>query len=204
VDAGNQASYAPLNETTTTTTTTRQHTDNSDMILMTNYLPSDTIDRLIKLTPELSTFTVRHQRDKVVAATQKSEEGLFDPTLPGLTLVERLLVALLACTLTPSELCAAEYHQRLVHLKVEQNLLDLVKRGEIEQVTDARLRAMLTFSRTLITDPVNADQAALKALPQAGLSTPEVVTLAQLIAFVSYQVRVVAGLNAMKLLEQQA
>ena len=28
--------------------------------------------------------------------------------------------------------------------------------------------------------------------------------LAQLIAFVSYQVRVVAGLNAMKLLEQQA
>jgi uncharacterized protein YciW len=174
------------------------------MILMTNYLPSDTIDRLVKLTPELSTFAVRHQRDKVVAATQKSEEGLFDPTLPGLTLVERLLVALLACTLTPSELCAAEYHQRLVHLKVEQNLLDLVKRGEIEQVTDARLRAMLTFSRTLITDPVNADQAALKALPQAGLSTPEVVTLAQLIAFVSYQVRVVAGLNAMKLLEQQA
>jgi uncharacterized protein YciW len=200
VDAGNQASYAPLNETTTT----RQHTDNSDMILMTNYLPSDTIDRLVKLTPELSTFAVRHQRDKVVAATQKSEEGLFDPTLPGLTLIERLLVALLACTLTPSELCAAEYHQRLVHLKVEQNLLDLVKRGEIEQVTDARLRAMLTFSRTLITDPVNADQAALKALPQAGLSTPEVVTLAQLIAFVSYQVRVVAGLNAMKLLEQQA
>jgi uncharacterized protein YciW len=31
-----------------------------------------------------------------------------------------------------------------------------------------------------------------------------VVTLAQLIAFVSYQVRVVAGLKAMKLLEQQA
>jgi uncharacterized protein YciW len=99
---------------------------------------------------------------------------------------------------------AAEYRQRLVHLKVEQDLLDAITHGAIEQITDTRLRAMLTFTRTLITDPVKADQAALKALPQAGLSTPEVVTLAQLIAFVSYQVRVVAGLKAMKLLEQQA
>jgi uncharacterized protein YciW len=171
---------------------------------MTNHLPSDTIDLLVGLTPELGTFAVRHQRDKVVAATQKSEEGLFDPTLPGLTLTERLLVALLACALTPSEACAAEYRQRLVHLKVEQDLLDAITHGAIEQITDTRLRAMLTFTRTLITDPVKADQAALKALPQAGLSTPEVVTLAQLIAFVSYQVRVVAGLKAMKLLEQQA
>ena len=171
---------------------------------MTTHPSSDTIDRLVGLTPELGTFAVRHRRDKVVAATQKSEEGLFDPALPGLTLAERLLVALLACTLTPSALCADEYRQRLVDLNVEQKLIDYVSSGALEQITDSRLRAILTFTHTLITDPVKADQAALKALPQAGLSTPEVVTLAQLIAFVSYQVRVVAGLRAMKLLEQQA
>jgi uncharacterized protein YciW len=79
-----------------------------------------------------------------------------------------------------------------------------VSSGLFSQLADTRLHAILTFTHTLITDPVKADQTALKALPQAGLSTPEVVTLAQLIAFVSYQVRVVAGLNAMKLLEQQA
>jgi uncharacterized protein YciW len=171
---------------------------------MTNTHTTDTVDRLVALNPALSTYAVRHQRDKVVAATQKSEEGLFDPALPGLTLAERLLVALLACTLTPSAVCAAEYSQRLNELKVEQHILDQVASGAIEQIHGARLRAILTFTHTLITDPVKADQAALKALPHAGLSTPEVVTLAQLIAFVSYQVRVVAGLNAMKLLEQQA
>jgi len=170
---------------------------------MTNTPTTDTIDRLVGLNSALSTFAIRHQRDKVVAATQKSEEGLFDPALPGLTLAERLLVALLACALTPSVLCAAEYRQRLVDLNVEKSLIDHISNGAIEQITDARLRAILTFTHTLITDPVKADQAALKALPQAGLSTPEVVTLAQLIAFVSYQVRVVAGLKAMKLLEQQ-
>ena len=171
---------------------------------MTNSHSTDTIDRLVGLSPALNTFAVRHQRDKVVAATQKSEDGLFDPSLPGLTLAERLLVALLACALTPSALCAAEYRQRLVDLNVETSLIDHISKGALEQITDARLRAILTFTHTLITDPVKADKAALQALPKAGLSTPEVVTLAQLIAFVSYQVRVVAGLRAMKSLEQQA
>jgi len=171
---------------------------------MPNTHTTDTIDRLVGLNPALSTFAIRHQRDKVVAATQKSEDGLFDPALPGLSLAERLLVALLACTLTPSITCAAEYRDRLFALGTDHALIDAVSTGEFSQLADARLRAILTFTHTLITDPVKADQAALKALPQAGLSTPEVVTLAQLIAFVSYQVRVVAGLTAMKLLEQQA
>lgn len=171
---------------------------------MTNTHSTDTIDRLVGLSPALNTFAVRHQRDKVVAATQKSEDGLFDPSLPGLTLAERLLVALLACALTPSALCAAEYRQRLADLNVETSLIDHISKGALEQITDARLRAILTFTHTLITDPVKADKAALQALPKAGLSTPEVVTLAHLIAFVSYQVRVVAGLQAMKSLEQQA
>ena len=171
---------------------------------MTNTQPTDTIDRLVGLSPALNTFSVRHQRDKVVAATQKSEEGLFDPALPGLTLTERLLVALLACTLTPSATCAAEYRNRLLSLGVDRTLIDTASIGLFSRLTDTRLRAILTFTHTLITDPVKADKAALQALPRAGLSTPEVVTLAQLIAFVSYQVRVVAGLNAMKLLEQSA
>jgi uncharacterized protein YciW len=171
---------------------------------MTNTQQTDTIDRLVGLSATLNTYSVRHQRDKVVAATQKSEEGLFDPTLPGLTLAERLLVALLACTLTPSVTCAAEYRNRLLALGTDHALIDTVSTGAFNQLTDARLRSILTFTHTLITDPVKADKAALQALPKAGLSTPEVVTLAQLIAFVSYQVRVVAGLKAMKLLEQQA
>jgi uncharacterized protein YciW len=171
---------------------------------MTHNQSNDTIDRLVGLTPALELFAVRHQRDKVIAATQKSEEALFDPSLPGITLTERLFVALLASVLTPSEVCATEYHRRLVALNVEQMLLDQVTNITLQQIKDARLKAILTFTHTLITDPVKADQSALKALPQAGLSTPEVVTLAQLIAFVSYQVRVAAGLSAMKQLEQLA
>lgn len=171
---------------------------------MTAHLPDDTIDRLVALSSDLETYQVRHQRDKVVAATQKSEAGLFDPTLPGLTVIERLLVALLACELTPSAVCATEYRDRLLRAGAKHELIEQVSAQQFERITDARLRSILLFTHTLITDPVKADQAALQSLPKAGLSTPEVVTLAQLIAFVSYQVRVVAGLQAMKQLEQQA
>ena len=41
----------------------------------------------------------------------------------------------------------------------------------------------------------------MKTLPAAGVSTPAVVTLSQLIAFLSYQTRLVAGLVAMKAAE---
>ena len=68
----------------------------------------------------------------------------------------------------------------------------------------ARLAAILRFAHTLTTDPVKADKAALLRLKESGLSTPEIVTLAQLIAFISYQTRVVAGLRAMQKAEARA
>ena len=54
-----------------------------------------------------------------------------------------------------------------------------------------------------LTDGVKAefdsgDQALLHTLPAAGLSTPAVVALAQWIAFLSYQARLVSGLQALQ------
>jgi uncharacterized protein YciW len=165
---------------------------------------TDTVDRLVGLIEEDQTYQVRHQRDKVVAATQGSENGLFDPTLDGLTVTERLYVALFACVLTPAPELTKEYAERLIRLGADTEIIDFVSAGALENIQSPRLHTILKFTHTLITDPVKADRQALLALPQAGLSTPEVVTLAQLIAFVSYQVRLVAGLMAMKALEKSA
>ena len=69
---------------------------------MLNQSPSDTLDRLVGLLPQSQTYAARREREKVVFATQGSEDGLFDPALPGLSVEERLYVALYACLLTPS------------------------------------------------------------------------------------------------------
>ena len=168
---------------------------------MLNQSTSDTLDRLVGLSPQSQTYATRREREKVVAATQGSEKSLFDPALPGLSEIDRLYVALFACLITPSPELTAEYESRLVNLGANLQTIHCIQKSDIHKIGNVRLEAMLNFTHTLITKPINADKMALSALPKAGLSTPEVVTLAQLISFVSYQVRLAAGLRAMQALE---
>lgn len=164
---------------------------------------TDTVDRVAGLTPGNASHATRHQREKVVHATQGSENLFFNPDLPGLSLQERLQSALLAAALTPSPSLIKEYSERLAAAGSDQSAIDLLAKGSIPTSSEARIQALLEFTHTLVTDPVKADRDALLALKQAGLATPEIVALAQLIAFVSYQVRTVAGLRAMNALEQR-
>lgn len=163
----------------------------------------DLVDRLIGLAPGAKTYEVRHFREKVAAATQGSYDALFDPQLPGLSLAERLLVALYATCITQSPLLAAHYRARLTDAGATPADIAVAESGKPSDAATPRLAAILEFTRKLIEKPVEGDEAALKTLPAAGVSTPAVVTLSQLIAFLSYQVRLVAGLQAMKDLEGQ-
>ncbi len=162
----------------------------------------DVIDRLLQWPAGHATLAVRHQRDKVVVATQGSYDGLFDAALPGPSLAERLLVALTIADLSGSAVLATHYRAQLQALvatapltPAQQVVLDGQPLDGVQ--ADTRLHAILTFARTLALRPVEGDKAALLRLPAAGLTPPEVVALAQLIAFVAYQVRVVAGLQAL-------
>jgi len=60
------------------------------------------------------------------------------------------------------------------------------------------LPEMLRFGARLTTDPRLSDRAAIAALKGAGLDDAAIVALAQLVAFLSYQLRVVAGLTALR------
>ena len=60
-----------------------------------------------------------------------------------------------------------------------------------------RLAAALEHAHLLVFRPRDADPAALQALIGAGWSTDSIVTLSQLVAFLSFQIRAVAGLRAL-------
>ena len=60
-----------------------------------------------------------------------------------------------------------------------------------------RLAAALEHVHMLVFHPRDADVRSLQALLDAGWSTTEVVTLSQLVAFLSFQIRVVAGLKVL-------
>lgn len=161
-------------------------------------IANDVIDQLSGLQAGDSLHALRHQREKVAVASQGSYDTLFDPALEGIGLDERLLVALYACRLAGATEVAAHYRARLDALPADAAYIAVAATGEPEQLPEGRLRAMLAFTRALTERPVEGDKAALQTLPAAGISTPAVVALSQLIAFISYQLRVVAGLKAMK------
>ena len=158
----------------------------------------DVVDQVAGLNDGSATHALRHAREKVATATQGSYDALFGPALPGLTLGERLLVALYACRLTPAPELAEHYRARLADTPVDANALQAVEHGDVDTLADPRLHAILTFTRTLIERPIEGDRDALLRLPAGGLATADVVTLAQLIAFLSYQTRLVAGLRALR------
>jgi CMD domain protein len=161
---------------------------------------SDLIDSAAGLVAGSSLQTTRAKRDKVAAATQGSYDAIFDPALPGLSFAERLLVALDIALLSGVEPVAAQYREQLAQQTLTDAERSVLTGGPHLLPEEPRLRAILTFSRTLTLAPVEGDQEALLKLPAAGLATPDVITLGQLIAFVAYQVRLVAGLRALSAL----
>jgi uncharacterized peroxidase-related enzyme len=159
---------------------------------------TDLMDALVPLSTGDPARALRHQRDKVVAATQGSHEAIFDPAITGLTMVERLLAAHEIARLSECAPLLAHYRAVLRALPALDPEMRAIVDGSADvQALPLRLRAVLHFAATLSLRPVEGDKASLLALVSAGLATADVVLLAQLIAYVSYQVRVLVGLQAL-------
>ena len=160
----------------------------------------DTIDRLAGLEQGSPAFTTRHEREKVALATQACEDLLLGNSLDSaLSQAERLVLAAEQARVSGVTVLEAEYRSRAEALGAEitpelRTILD--KAGA--QTGNTRMDAMLHFVRTLALNPAESDQAALLAIPAAGLSLNDTVLLAQLIGFVAYQARLLVGVKAMR------
>jgi CMD domain protein len=76
--------------------------------------------------------------------------------------------------------------------------------GPIHRVSDGnraalgpRLAAAFEHVHMLVFHPRDADARSLQSLLDAGWTTTQIVTLSQLVAFLSFQIRVVAGLRVL-------
>ncbi len=66
-----------------------------------------------------------------------------------------------------------------------------------QRILGARLAAAIAHAHLLVFRPRDATPAAMQALLAAGWSSTAIVTLSQLVAFLSFQVRTVAGLRTL-------
>ncbi len=69
--------------------------------------------------------------------------------------------------------------------------------GDARAALGARLAAALEHVHMLVLHPRDASAASLQAMLDAGWSTTDVVVISQLVSFLSFQIRVVAGLRVL-------
>lgn len=158
---------------------------------------TDTIDQLAGLQADHALHAIRHQREKVALATQACEDLLLGSELPSsLSQAERLVLAAEQARVSGITVLQQLYQQRAQALALPPALRRVLDEHGCT-TGDARLDAMRHFVRSLSLEPAQSDRQALLNIPAAGVSVDDTVLLAQLIGFVSYQARVIAGLQAM-------
>jgi CMD domain protein len=154
---------------------------------------NDLIDFLAGIRPNSPAGEFRGHRADVAKYVQASYEVLLEPQQAlGLSLGERTLAALRVAILVESSELSEHYRLRLLELGATQATIDAVKLFPSGQSLSKRDAAILRHTDLLTLEPAAAGQSDIAGLRAAGLTAREVVTLAQLVAFLSFQVRLLA------------
>jgi uncharacterized protein YciW len=147
----------------------------------------DVMDTLAGLPDSSAIAALRRQRPDVVRHLQGSDDAIFAPAHHGgFTRPEREAAASRVATLLRDSALEEHYQRRLVAL------------GETNPLTGARGESILAHIDYVTMTPDSAMQADLDRLLAAGLTPHAIVSLSQLIAYVNFQSRVLAGLRMLR------
>ena len=185
---------------------------------------TDVIDQLAGIPPGSALDQARRQREQARVHAQASHDLLLLPADPGgFAVAERWAVAAFVAALHNQAEAAAYYGQGLASRAPDLagKVAAAATRGQAtgphgaypagplsredtpapgfaaDAALGPRLAAALEHAHMLVFHPRDAAQDHLQRLVDAGWSTPAIVTLSQLVAFLSFQIRAVAGFRAM-------
>jgi alkylhydroperoxidase domain protein/CMD domain protein len=159
---------------------------------------TDVISALAGIQPGSPLAKLRAQRPEAMQHAQGSYRALFAPEQTnGLTHQERFATALRVASRHAAPEAIAHYRQQLLQAGATAEVVTAVdtSAGDAPAAASPRLRAILAHADLLGTHPVDAAPDHLQALADAGLTTTQIVVLSQIIAFISFQVRVIRALQ---------
>ena len=188
----------------------------------------DVVDRLLGIAPGSRLDRARRGREIARDNMQASFMALFAPASFGdVPAVERFAIAAFVTGLHREAAMTGMYADRIaVSDGLAPVVREAAGRGAVEgpygrfppgrltsedvpgpefRVDDGaravlgdRLAAALEHAHMLVFHPRDASAARLQKLFDAGWSTTDIVTISQIVAFLSFQVRVVIGLRALQ------
>jgi CMD domain protein len=172
--------------------------------------PRDVIEHAAGLAEGDNLQRLRRRRSSVVDHAQATLLALVDPDEAGnLSLIERAALAFRVAVVNEERELTAWYRQRLVQVGASAALIDAVRERPLVTGSPAagaasrrdgdplpvRLAVMLDHVDRVAVEPGEVGPEHIATLEAAGLGEPEIVTVSQIAAFVSYQARVTTGLR---------
>jgi CMD domain protein len=156
----------------------------------------DVVDQLAGLAPDSALAQLRRQRPDVVRHLQGSDDAIFSPKEDGgFTRAERAAAALRVAELLRDPVLTEHYRARLTALDPSGAMAETVEGGA--RITEGRWDAVLMHVDVVTRGPDSAERKDIENLAAVGLSSQAILALSQLIAFVNFQSRVLAGLRAL-------
>jgi uncharacterized peroxidase-related enzyme len=146
----------------------------------------DVIDRVAIPTDPVAAQTIRQHRVKISGFIQTAYDAIFVDSSTVMDIALRLTSAAQVATLTGEPDLAMFYDDELRRYTC----------GRAGAASEAQRAAVAAHVKRVTLAPETCDRAALDKLRSAGVSTEDVVTLSQLIGYVAFQARVIAGVRA--------
>jgi CMD domain protein len=161
--------------------------------------PPDLIDDMLGIAPGSPLAALRRRRPEALRHSQGAYEELLRPADPGgVSYEERAALALRVALREGEAALAARYCALLGHLGAQAEIEAAEDLSGAGATTGERLAALLRHADLVALRPGECGQADIDRLAALGLSPRDVVAVTQLVAFVPYQVRLLAGLRAMQ------
>jgi len=146
----------------------------------------DVIDRVAIPTDPVAAQTIRQHRVKISGFIQTAYDAIFVDSSTVMDIALRLTSATQVAMLTGEPDLATFYDDELRRYTC----------GRAGAASEAQRAAVAAHVKRVTLAPETCDRAALDALRSAGVSTEDIVTLSQLIGYVAFQARVIAGVRA--------
>lgn len=149
------------------------------------------IEEIVDARPNSDLAEALAHRAEILRLSQSTHDAVLFPQSPG-ALSHGLRAALAARMARQYELPKlAEHYEELIQQSCDND-------EPHDAGTDAQTAAIVAHSDLLTLRPRDATKADIEKLKASGMGEPDIVRLAELAAFISYQARVIKGLQALK------
>jgi CMD domain protein len=157
----------------------------------------DLIEDILGIAPGSPLAELRRRRPEALRHAQGAYRELLMPEDPGnVSHVDRAALALRVALREGDEALAARFRALLEAASAQEAIM--LAEDLSGAPMEGRLATLLRYADVVAARPEDVTQDTIDALTAMGLTPRDIVAVTQLVSFVPYQVRVIAGLRAMQ------